>query len=259
MQQTSQVRRQVGERPMYRKIADELLNGISSGIFPVGSLLPGELDLIQRYSSSRHTVREALRMLEDMGIVKRQRGRGTLVLSPDARPAFVQMVRSPEELFSYPKDSALRIVAETTVVADSELAKLLNCSKGADWAKISGPRVFANGEPVCWTDIYLLPEFSGVSGKIGGPRPVYEIIAETYGEQVQKINIEIHASSFESERAQFLGVEPGTPSLCLCRRYQGNGGRTFEVSISEHPAKNYSYAFEFNSGWQAAEHWSWSK
>ena len=96
MQQTSQVRRQVGERPMYRKIADELLNGISSGIFPVGSLLPGELDLIQRYSSSRHTVREALRMLEDIGIVKRQRGRVTLVLSPDARPAFVQMVRSPE-------------------------------------------------------------------------------------------------------------------------------------------------------------------
>ena len=60
------------ESPLYRKIADTLLSGIRDGLFPVGSLLPGELELIERFSSSRHTIREALRVLEDMGIVKRQ-------------------------------------------------------------------------------------------------------------------------------------------------------------------------------------------
>ena len=80
------------EPPLYRQIADALLSGIRDGLFPVGTLLPGELELIERFKSSRHTVREALRVLEDMGIVKRQRGRGTLVISTEARPAFVQAV-----------------------------------------------------------------------------------------------------------------------------------------------------------------------
>ena len=84
--------------PLYRQISDSLLSGIREGKFPVGSFLPGELELIDRFDASRHTIREALRVLEDMGLVKRQRGRGTIVLSTEASPAFVQMVRSPSEL-----------------------------------------------------------------------------------------------------------------------------------------------------------------
>ena len=62
--------------PLYRQISDTLLVGIREGKFPVGSFLPGELELIDRFDASRHTIREALRVLEDMGLVKRQRGRG---------------------------------------------------------------------------------------------------------------------------------------------------------------------------------------
>jgi GntR family transcriptional regulator len=248
-------------RPLYRAIADDLLAGIGQGIFPVGTLLPGEMDLIQRYQSSRHTVREALRVLEDMGIVLRQRGRGTLVLSPEAQPAFVQMVKSPQELFSYPADSAFRVVSHDSVMLVGALAQQLKASKGSQWTRISGPRMFESGMPVCWTDVYVLPEYATIARQLGGPnsRPVYETISKAFGEEVQKISIEIYASSFEEEPAKALGVEVGTPSLCLCRRYHGNKGRVFEISVSEHPAQNYSYSLEFTSGWQNAGHWSWNK
>ena len=248
-------------RPLYREIADDLLAGIGQGIFPVGTLLPGEMELIQRYQSSRHTVREALRVLEDMGIVQRQRGRGTLVLSPEAQPAFVQMVKSPEELFSYPADSAFRVVAEEAVTLSGSAAQRLKAVKGSRWTRMSGPRMFESGMPVCWTDVYVLPEYATSARQLGGAnsRPVYEIISKAFGEEVQKIGIEIYASSFDDERAKALGVEVGTPSLCLCRRYYGNKGRLFEISVSEHPAQNYSYSLEFTSGWQNAGHWSWNK
>ena len=45
--------------PLYRKIADTLLAGIREGKFPVGTFLPGELELINRFDASRHTIREA--------------------------------------------------------------------------------------------------------------------------------------------------------------------------------------------------------
>lgn len=247
-------------RPMYRRIADDLLSGIRDGRFPVGSLLPGELELIERYGSSRHTVREGLRVLEDMGVVRRERGRGTLVISPVARPAFVQMVRSPSELLSYPTDSSFRVITEASTTIDQATARRLKCKVGSEWAVISGVRTFENGAPVCWSDIYVLPEYAKISRYLGASRrPVYDLIATTFGEEVEKINVEIYASVLSGHRATALDVPDGTPSLCLCRRYVGNAGRVFEISVSEHPAENFSYSLEFNRGWQTAEHWSWSK
>ena len=93
----------------------------------------------------------------------------------------------------------------------------------------------------------------------GSRRPVYELIAETFNEVIEKISIQLYAGSLVKEKAKVLGVEPGSPSLCMCRSYRGRDNRVFEVSVSEHPASNFNYNFEFTRGWQTADHWSWSK
>ena len=249
------------EGPLYRRIANALMAGMREGRFPVGSLLPGELELIELFSASRHTVREALRVLEDMGLVRRQRGRGTLVLSVDARPAFVQMVRSPSELFSYPGDSSFRVLGDSKIRVSGALSRRLKCASGTEWACISGLRTLeGNGMPICWSDVYVIPEYQSIVKQLGrSSRPVYELLAAAFGEQVHNIGVEIYASVVADERAAALNVEPGTPSLCVCRRYRGNNDRIFEVSISEHPAPNFTYSFEFDRGWQSSEHWSWSQ
>ena len=132
----------------------QLLAGIREGKFPVGSFLPGELELIDRFDASRHTIREALRVLEDMGLVKRQRGRGTLVLSTEAAPAYVQMVRSPTELFSYPDNSQFRLLTDDRIKADKSLARKLGCQIGDEWVQISGLRTLGSeGMPICWASV----------------------------------------------------------------------------------------------------------
>jgi len=246
--------------PLYRQISDTLLEGIRGGKFPVGSFLPGELDLINRYHASRHTIREALRVLEDMGLVKRQRGRGTLVLSTDANPAFVQTVKSPSELFSYPDTSQFRLISDQRIHAEKVLARDLNCAVGQEWVRISGLRTLEGDRlPICWADVYVIPEYGSIAQRLGGSsRPVYEMIAESFKESIEKISVRVTAGEISEQKASALGVEPGSPSLSVSRFYQGNGGRVFEVSISEHPASNFSYTFEFTRGWQTADHWSWS-
>ena len=248
------------ELPLYRQISNALLSGIRDGLFPVGTLLPGELELIERFGSSRHTVREALRVLEDMGIVKRQRGRGTLVISTEARHAFDQAVRDPKELFTYPENSAFRVLAEGHVGDGDHWPVKIGEGVDENWARIAGLRTLHDGSPFCWTDIYVLPDYASIAQQLGRTtRPVYEQIAETFGETVQRISVEICAGSLVGSRAKALEGDEGTPSLVLYRRYCGNGNRLFEVSVTEHPAESFSYSLEFNRGWQAAEHWSWSK
>ena len=50
--------------PLYRQLADVLRDPIASGSYPVGSELPKEADIANRFSVSLMTVRQALRELE---------------------------------------------------------------------------------------------------------------------------------------------------------------------------------------------------
>ncbi|TJX00371.1 GntR family transcriptional regulator, partial [Neisseria gonorrhoeae] len=57
----------------YAQVARDLAEGIGNGRFPVGSVLPKELELCEQYGASRHTVRAAIRELQDLGLVSRKK------------------------------------------------------------------------------------------------------------------------------------------------------------------------------------------
>ena len=73
-------------RPLYRRVVQTLKQEIVSGVYPVDSQLPTEGVLQERFSVSRHTIREALRELREAGLVASRQGFGTTVLGRD-RPA----------------------------------------------------------------------------------------------------------------------------------------------------------------------------
>ncbi|MFC8689686.1 FadR/GntR family transcriptional regulator [Brevibacillus porteri] len=62
-----------------QKVSRELLQMIESGQFPVGSKLPTELELADRFGVSRVPIREALSILRAMGMVSSRQGGGTYV------------------------------------------------------------------------------------------------------------------------------------------------------------------------------------
>ena len=108
--------------PRYRQIAGELISSIREGKFAMGTRMPGELDLMRTYKVSRHTVREALRMLQDMQLIERRRGVGTLVVASESREAYIQSVKHPSELLSYPNDSRLRILSTNSITLSKSKA-----------------------------------------------------------------------------------------------------------------------------------------
>jgi DNA-binding FadR family transcriptional regulator len=66
---------------LYRKIVHAIVADISSGVFPVGSRLPAERDLTERFKVSRPTIREAMIALEMQGLVEARKGSGVFVLA----------------------------------------------------------------------------------------------------------------------------------------------------------------------------------
>ena len=62
--------------PRYMALAEALRARIAGGDPAIGELLPTEHALCETYGVSRHTVREALRLLAESGLIARRRGGG---------------------------------------------------------------------------------------------------------------------------------------------------------------------------------------
>ena len=73
--------RGIRARPRLRSVSvqDELRHRIDQGKLPAGTRLPSEPDLAAELGVSRATLREALRALEDEGLLRRRQGSGTYV------------------------------------------------------------------------------------------------------------------------------------------------------------------------------------
>lgn len=69
----------MAQRPMYQQIADDLRRQIESEDLMPGSQLPTELELRDRYNSSRNTIRDAIKRLTSLGLVETRPGQGTFV------------------------------------------------------------------------------------------------------------------------------------------------------------------------------------
>ena len=57
-------------KSQYAKVAEELAQKIENGFYKIGDLLPSEADLCKHYNISNHTVRHAMRVLQDMKLAK---------------------------------------------------------------------------------------------------------------------------------------------------------------------------------------------
>ena len=64
---------------LHKRYMVELIGEIVSGVYPAGGLLPGEVELVERYGVSRGVVRECLRGLEERGLVAVRHGKGALI------------------------------------------------------------------------------------------------------------------------------------------------------------------------------------
>ena len=94
--------------PLYLQVVRALKDEIVSGVHPVGSQLPTEEELCERFSVSRYTVREALRRLREDNLVSSRQGAGTIVVPPRPADFFVHEVMSINDLVAFATASALQ-------------------------------------------------------------------------------------------------------------------------------------------------------
>ena len=138
--------------PLWAQVSADLRRRIDVGEFT--DSFPGELDLTEQYGVSRHTIREALRVLRTEGILKSERGRGTSIQSRN----FSQNLGALYSLFQtiaeegVAQTSSVQRLALTT---NTTVALELGVQPNTELLVLERIR-FANSEPLAYDTSWLL-------------------------------------------------------------------------------------------------------
>src|SRR3546814_12853188 len=93
----------------HQELAGLLAEEISSGRYPVGSRFPTESELKEKLGVGRHSIREALKLLAEQGMLGRRRKTGTVVLADRPVAPYVHSLRDLRGLLAYAPRTRLEI------------------------------------------------------------------------------------------------------------------------------------------------------
>jgi len=232
----------------YVQLTKALLGDIAKGKYKVGNLLPKEAQLCKIFGVSRTTVREALRIMSEQGVVEKLHGIGTIVKNKEPRRNFVVSVNSAN-FMQYGIDTQLLMIDRETFLSDATHVRLFGCQLGETWHRIRGVRSPVGDElhPVSLLEIYLPDRFAEVARQdMISDIPYHRRIMEHSRIPFVSVEQEIQATAIPAEVAQHLNVPKGQPGLFVLRRFIGPDNQLIQVSVNTHPSDRFSYCFYMN-------------
>jgi DNA-binding GntR family transcriptional regulator len=229
----------------YLQVARTLRKEIVDGVYPVGSQLPTEHELCERFEVSRYTIREALRRLREDNLVASRPRAGTLVVPRTAANCYAQDVMSINDLLAWATGAQFVIESNAMVTIDDSLGARTGLSAGSQWLVVSGYRRAegAAAPPVCRTEYYINRAFAAVGRLLHRHTgPIFPLIEDLFGVSIVEVRQEVSAVLVTAELADVLDVHPGSAALEIQRTYTTSDGEVAQVTINTHPSSRFRYS-----------------
>ncbi|MGH0041475.1 GntR family transcriptional regulator [Klebsiella pneumoniae] len=139
---------------IYKSIADRLRLRLNSADFAIGSPLPGEKKLAEEFGVARMTIRKAIDLLVDWGLVVRRHGSGTYVARKDVHHETSNLTGLAEVLRKQGKEVVSQVLAFEVMPAPPAIASLLRIK--IDERIYFSRRVrYVDGKPLMLEDSYM--------------------------------------------------------------------------------------------------------
>ena len=230
----------MGNKPMYRQIADALREKISAGELKPGDALPTESSLQEAFNVSRVTVRQALKLLTEEQIVESIQGSGTYVKEERVNYDIYQLTGFYEKLADRNVDTHSEVSIFEVLKADAKLAEKLNLSHDDKIWHVKRVR-FIKQKPVNLEEtgmpLALFPDLTW---------EVMENSKYHYVEQIKKLVIDRSEQELvpimpSEEAIAALSLDPAKPILEKVSRGFLKDGRVFEYSRNVLNTDDYKF------------------
>ena len=209
----------------YQEIAAELRSRLAGGSLAPGRLLPSEAELGAAYAASRITVRRALDVLREEGLVESRQGLGWMVAGDPVRQSLGRLGTIEAQLADAGVDSQRQILDFGFVKARPEVLAVLGTKRVLEVRRVN----LADGAPFARVTVWC-PEHlaKGLSLADVERSPFYELLDLELGGATQTIG----AAVASGEDAELLQVKSGSAVLVCHRTTRSADGAA--VLYSEH-------------------------
>lgn len=225
--------------PYYYQLERILRKRIISGKLKPQEKFPTERELCAEFKVSRITVRQALRLLENAGLITRRQGQGTFVTGQKKEPALYELYGFVDDIFSQGEKSTLKLLHKKLIKADSQIAQDMGLLEGTNIFFFEGLRLLTDSI-VAFFQAYLPQE---VGAKIRLKKLASPLLISTVEkislEMVQKAQQIISATKASKKLAKVMKIKIGDPLLVVKRIYFSRKGKVLEVAITYFPGTSY--------------------
>lgn len=226
--------------PKYLQIREMLLRRIDRGM-AVGDQLPTELELCDQFGVSRETVREALRGLEQDGLISRSRGRGTFLLRMPPARSEMRLTGLAEDFTELKFDTVAKVLHKGPATPPPAVTAAMRVAPGEMAYRVVRLRL-VDGEPFAFHEAFLPLDIGVRIGALDLRRTsIVHELRDTLGIEIHEDQQRIEAVAADTELARLLEVALGAPLLYLARHFLSPRGETVVYFRSYFRADRYYY------------------
>jgi GntR family transcriptional regulator len=200
--------------PLYHQLVELLREQIRAGDLSSGDQVPSERDLMQAYRLSRNTVRQAMGILENEGLIIRDHGHGTYVsnLSNTFHYMLDTFLENYDLLRRAGYTPSMQQVSTQKVFPPDIVSRALRLQEGEE-AVCHTMIFYADDRPAMYTQDYLPDKMVGENNPPAGGERFWEYLERSSSNHIEYVLIDISPVEAVGEIAEAFKVPPGSPIL----------------------------------------------
>ena len=207
-----------------------------------------EAELCAQFGLSRQTIREAIRLLVELGLASRRQGVGTRVERRDVTQTYVQRFEQVSDIWQYVEETSRKVLKVADVPASRAPAPVAGRSRST-LANARGTTVRGRRAQPDRVDAGLRRAGIRRGDRREESRSRADLLADRAairreGESHSPGHLRDLRSAPRSPRC--LRVPARSVGLSVAREYVSTAGEVFEVTISVHPADRYHYSMQLD-------------
>ncbi|MFJ6572881.1 GntR family transcriptional regulator [Streptomyces sp. NPDC091292] len=227
--------------PLWYQVSQSLRASIL-GRSPEAPLrLPTEEQLAGHYGVSVLTMRQALKELEDEGLITRHRRRGTFIEPAVRRGAPVRLLGSVDAIVAQQSGMVTRLLDQGTVPVPPELAEHFpDVTEVAMYHRLRSDE--KTGEPTNHARNLVRPEIAARVDPADLERwPMTKVLRDVVGVRISRITDTVEARLADPETARLLEVPLLSPILHYTGVTYDEDGRALDVAVIHYRGDRFSF------------------
>lgn len=200
---------------LHEKVYEDIKNKIIRKEYKFGSMIPKELDLMDIYEVSRHTIRKAMDRLTSEGYVYKIKGTGTFVKSLKADYKLSNMSSFTEILNNQTGHPNSIVIEAKTIKVDEKINSKVSVMSCTECYYVE--RIRRNGKTnLCFEKTYINPKLCPNIIEFVTPNTsLYKLYEEKFNLKLAEGQYNLEAINASAEISKILDIPEGSAILYM--------------------------------------------